>query len=241
MCVKLITMVNILCIETATNICSVAIFCGQEMLAYAESDLENAHSKVLTVFIKKLLTDNSLLPNDIGYIAVSCGPGSYTGLRIGVSVAKGFCYGLNKPLIMIPSTEIIAQACISNININEGELICPMIDARRMEVYHNIYDKHLNEVGELEPHIITESSYAEMLESSVIHFCGNGAFKILDVINHNNARIHTDIFISAKYMYPLASKRIASKQFADLAYDEPIYLKEFMAKQPKPYFSKGKK
>jgi len=216
----------------------VAIFRDQEMLAYAESDLENAHSKVLTVFIKKLLTDSNLLPDNISHVAVSSGPGSYTGLRIGVSVAKGFCYGSNKPLIMIPSTEIIAQACISNIDVKVGELICPMIDARRMEVYHNIYDKNLNEVGELEPHIITEASYSEMLESNVMHFCGNGAFKLLDVINHNNARIHTDIFISAKYMYPLTSKRIASNQFANLAYDEPIYLKEFMAKKPKPYFNR---
>jgi len=215
----------------------VAIFCNQEMLANAESDLENAHSKVLTVFIKNLLAENNLLPDNISHVAVSSGPGSYTGLRIGVSVAKGFCYGLNKPLIMIPTTEIIAQACISKIDVKEGELICPMIDARRMEVYHNIYDKYLNEIGELEPHIITESSYADTLESNVMHFCGNGAFKLLDVINHNNARIYTDIFISAKYMYPLASKRIALKQFADLAYDEPIYLKEFMAKRPKPYFS----
>ncbi len=234
--IKKIVMTNILCIDTATNVCSVAIFSDQKMTGYSESDSENAHSKILTVFIREMLENTGLKPNDISHVAVSAGPGSYTGLRIGVSVAKGFCYGLNIPLVMIPSTEIIAQACISGTVVNEGDLICPVIDARRMEVYQTFYDKFLNQVKEIEPYIITETSYSKDLDNGTIHFCGNGVPKIMNIIKHDNAKYHTNIFISAKHMYQPAAKRINMRQYANLAYDEPIYLKEFIAKQSKPYF-----
>ncbi|MDD2563660.1 MAG: tRNA (adenosine(37)-N6)-threonylcarbamoyltransferase complex dimerization subunit type 1 TsaB [Salinivirgaceae bacterium] len=229
-------MEYILCIETATTVCSVALFGDKKLITLLETEQENAHSKTLTVFMETILKENNLKPKEINYIAVSNGPGSYTGLRIGVSAAKGFCFGTMAPLILIPTTEIIAQSCIEQVAIKENDAICPMIDARRMEVYHAIYNSKNELQNHIEPHIITEDSYADLLAENTIHFCGNGAFKLKNKITHPNAKIHTDIQLTAKFMVIPALKRIKIKEFANLAYDEPLYLKEFQAKQSKPYF-----
>ena len=229
-------MKYILCIETATTTCSVALFNDNKQAALIETNQENAHSTTLTVFIEKIIAENNVDTKKIEYVAVSNGPGSYTGLRIGVSAAKGFCYGASIPMISIPTTEIIAQHCIEQIKIHENDLICSMIDARRMEVYHGIYNSNIQLQNKIEPHIVTENSYIELLEKGTIHFCGNGAFKIENTISHPNIQLHKNIQLSAKYMIQPALRRIESKDFADLAYDQPIYLKEFQAKESKTFF-----
>jgi tRNA threonylcarbamoyladenosine biosynthesis protein TsaB len=229
-------MDTILCIETATNVCSVALFRKDKITAYIESEIENAHSKTLTVFIKKILEEEGIAPGNIDAVAVSSGPGSYTGLRIGVSVAKGFCYGLSTPLLMIPTTEILAQGCLSEVPVKESDLIVSMIDARRMEVYHATYSTSLELLAPIEPHIIDENSYKELLAKNFVHFCGNGAFKLLQFPKNDNVLINTEIKLSARYMLLPAQKRIHSGCFANLAYDEPLYLKEFEAKLSKPFF-----
>ncbi len=229
-------MNTLLCIETATQTCSVALFRNKSLVLFIESDVENAHSKTLTVFIEQVLRTAGITPKEVDAVAVSSGPGSYTGLRIGVSAAKGFCYGLSKPLIMIPTTEIIAQACLQCKTVKDGEWIVAMIDARRMEVYHACYNTQLQLQGKIEPHIIEEQSYKELLDKNIIHVCGNGTHKLLKFALHPNAQVHTDVELSAKYMLQPALDRVKKNQFADLVYDDPLYLKEFEAKIAKPYF-----
>lgn len=233
-------MNNILCIETATSICSVALFCEGILATKKEDTTGNAHSKLLTVFINEILLECKIKPSEINYVAVSSGPGSYTGLRIGVSAAKGLCYGLSIPLIMVPTTESLAAGCLSQQTIADNALICGVIDARRMEVYQGFYDNRLNLTGEIEPHIITENSYLELLQEKIIHFCGNGAFKLQHLANNKNAHILNNINMSAEFLLQPVLNRIEKGLFSNLAYDEPLYLKEFEAKKSKPYFDNKK-
>lgn len=230
-------MSNILCIETATVICSVALFKEQELYTILESEIENTHSQSLTLFVSDILKKGNIQPDKLDYIAVSSGPGSYTGLRIGVSVAKGLCYGANKPLVMVPTTEIIAEGCLDKHKVGDDDYICAMIDARRMEVYQALYDNKLNLLNDITPHIITKESYETELNKHRIYFCGNGAFKLTGVIDHKNATVDSEVKLSAKHMLQPALKRIKTNNFADLAYDVPLYLKEFMVKPSKPYFA----
>ena len=224
-------MKHLLCIETATTICSVALFKDNNLIGLEECQSENAHSRLLTVYIKSMISENSLKSEDINYIAVSSGPGSYTGLRIGVSVAKGLCFGLSIPLIMIPTTESLANGCIKTNSIDSNSLICAMIDARRMEVYHGFYDCNLNLIGNIESHIITENSYLELLAQKEVYFCGNGTVKLQHLNKISNAHIINNLSLSAKFLLEPATTRINNKIFANLAYDEPLYLKEFLAKE----------
>jgi len=224
---------TLLCIETATTTCSVALFKDDVLIGKEENYLENIHSKLLTVYIKKIFSENNLKSGDINYVAVSSGPGSYTGLRIGVSVAKGLCYGLSIPLIMIPTTESLANGCKKNSPVAKNDLICGMIDARRMEVYQGFYNSDLNLIGEIEPHIITENSYLQILEEKTVWFCGNGTLKLQHIANSKNACILKDMPISAEFLLEPAKFKIKNQIFADVAYDEPLYLKEFVAKEAK--------
>ncbi len=224
----------ILHIETSTSVCSVAVSeDGQNI--FTKEDLQGpSHAVQLGVFVDEALSfvDSHAMPLDA--VAVSCGPGSYTGLRIGVSMAKGICYGRNLKLIGIPTLKIqCVPVLLYHDELPENALLCPMIDARRMEVYAAIYDRALRPVRDINADIVDEHSYAEYLEQGPVYFFGDGAAKCKEKITHSNAHFIDDIRPLAKMMFPLAEKAIAEEDFKDVAYFEPFYLKEFVAGKPK--------
>lgn len=223
----------ILHIETSTQVCSVALSEDGQCI-FSKTDFEGpSHAVTLGVYVDEALSfaDSHAIPLDA--VAVSCGPGSYTGLRIGVSMAKGICYGRNLPLIGIPTPEVMCVPLLLDEDLSEDALLCPMIDARRMEVYAALYDRALHPVREIEAVIIDESSYEEYLNRGPVYFFGNGAAKCKEKILHPNARFVEDIHPLAKWMFPLAEKAFARGDFKDVAYFEPFYLKEFVASKPK--------
>lgn len=191
------------------------------------------HAVSLGAFVDEALsfTDNHAIP--LGAVAVSCGPGSYTGLRIGVSMAKGICYGRNVPLLAVPTLEVMSVPVLLNHEIEDDALLCPMIDARRMEVYSAIYDRALNERRETRADIVDAGTYREYLDHHPVYFFGNGAAKCMETINHPNARLIDGIDPLAKYMFPIAERKWVSEEFEDVAYFVPYYLKDFVAKTPK--------
>lgn len=223
----------ILHIETSTQVCSVALSEDGQCI-FSKTDFEGpSHAVTLGVYVDEALSfaDSHAIPLDA--VAVSCGPGSYTGLRIGVSMAKGICYGRNLPLIGIPTPEVMCVPLLLDEELPEDALLCPMIDARRMEVYAALYDRALRPVREIEAVIIDESSYEDYLNRGPVYFFGNGAAKCKEKILHPNARFVEDIHPLAKWMFPLAEKAFARGDFKDVAYFEPFYLKEFVASKPK--------
>lgn len=223
----------ILHIETSTQVCSVALSEDGQCI-FSKTDFEGpSHAVTLGVYVDEALSfaDSHAIPLDA--VAVSCGPGSYTGLRIGVSMAKGICYGRNLPLIGIPTPEVMCVPLLLDEELPEDALLCPMIDARRMEVYAALYDRALHPVREIEAVIIDESSYEDYLNCGPVYFFGNGAAKCKEKILHPNARFVEDIHPLAKWMFPLAEKAFARGDFKDVAYFEPFYLKEFVASKPK--------
>lgn len=223
----------ILHIETSTQVCSVALSEDGQCI-FSKTDFEGpSHAVTLGVYVDEALSfaDSHAIPLDA--VAVSCGPGSYTGLRIGVSMAKGICYGRNLPLIGIPTLEVMCVPLLLDEELPEDALLCPMIDARRMEVYAALYDRALHPVREIEAVIIDESSYEDYLNRGPVYFFGNGAAKCKEKILHPNARFVEDIHPLAKWMFPLAEKAFARGDFKDVAYFEPFYLKEFVASKPK--------
>ena len=214
----------ILNLETATKVCSVTLALDGQEIANTEIKTENfSHSENLNNFIIKTLDQTKYELKDLEAIAVSQGPGSYTGLRIGTSTAKGLCYGLDIPLISISSLKALA-----NLFMEKADgLICPMFDARRMEVYAAIYDSELNSILETEAKVIDETSFHDILSNSKISFLGPGAEKCRDIINHQNAIFELDIEVSASGMNRLSEEKLNQKDFEDLAYFEPFYLKDF--------------
>lgn len=223
----------ILHIETSTEVCSVSASQDGASIFSKEDFNGPSHAVVLGVFVDEALSfiDNHAIPLDA--VAVSCGPGSYTGLRIGVSMAKGICYGRNVPLIAIPTPEVMTVPVLLFQDLPEDALLCPMIDARRMEVYAAIYDRSLKVKREIGADIIDENSYAEFLAEYPVYFFGNGAAKCREKITHPNAHFIENIHPLAKWMFPLAERAMAEKDFKDVAYFEPFYLKEFVASTPK--------
>ena len=187
----------------------------------------------LGVFVDEALsfTDNHAIP--LGAVAVSQGPGSYTGLRIGVSMAKGICYGRDVPLLAVPTLEVMAVPVLLNHEIEEDALLCPMIDARRMEVYSAIYDRALKSLRETRADVVDGDTYLEFLDNHPVYFFGNGAAKCMETINHPNAHLIEGIEPLAKYMFPLAERKWVQKEYEDVAYFVPFYLKDFVAKMPK--------
>lgn len=221
----------ILCIETSTDVCSVALVEKGEVVAHNEKIGTNAHASTLTPLIEEMVGKSGRSMKEIEAVAVSSGPGSYTGLRIGVSTAKGICYALNKPLISVNSLHVVAEG-IFNAD-KDAKLAAPMIDARRMEVYTEV----INRDGEIslpvEAKIIDEHSFEEELQKNEIYFGGNGADKCSTVINNKNAKFVAGIMPLAENMCRLAQYKYESKQFESVAYFEPFYLKEFVATTPK--------
>lgn len=223
----------ILNIETATEVCSVTVTRGKEVLFQREETKGPSHAVLLGVFVDeaiKELRNQGIKPDAV---AVSCGPGSYTGLRIGVSEAKGLCYGLEIPLIAVPTLKIMAYHVIKNNLADKSNLLCPMIDARRMEVYDTLYDHNLNEIRAASADIIDESSFSDYLSNGKVVFFGNGSDKCKEILGNPNAIFLEDIYPRSIDMVDLSEKLYDEKQFVDVAYFEPFYLKEFVATTPK--------
>lgn len=227
-------MPRILHIETATEVCSVALSHSNAKCASVEEDTTGfAHAEKLTVLIDLLMKKNNTGLNQLDAVAVSYGPGSYTGLRIGMSAAKGLCYALNIPLITISSLKAMAAGVVhlrdvENLFLQPDVLLCPMIDARRMEVYAAFYNKDLNEVRPPSADIVDSSSYSDYLKKNKILFFGNGAAKCKPVLSPKaNTYFFDEFKLSAQNMIALAHLAFKEKQFANLAYSEPFYLKEF--------------
>ncbi len=224
----------ILHIESSTNVCSVAL--SQDgVCLFEKSNTEGlSHATTLAPFVEEALSfaDSHAIPVDA--VAVSQGPGSYTGLRIGVSTAKGVCYGRNIPLLSISTLELLAvPILLYHEEIPDEALLCPMIDARRMEVYSAVYDRALRPMRNIAADIVDENTYRDLLEQGPIYFFGNGAAKCKEVLQHPNAHILNDIVPEARYMFPLAERKLAKNQTENTAYFEPFYLKEFVATQSK--------
>lgn len=227
-------MKPILCIESGTNTCSVALGLGQELLSIRENhEPNNNHAKNLTLFTQQILKEQGLKASDLAAVAVSKGPGSYTGLRIGVSAAKGICYGANIPLIAIGSLNAMAYGALLWLNDSmpnlQPNIICPMIDARRMEVYTQQFNPNGKSITEVEAKILDEQSFSLVLKSNKVLFLGNGSPKAKDLLKSENAYFVDDFLPSARYMIPLATARLNQNEFEDVAYFEPLYLKDFIA------------
>jgi len=221
-------MTCILLIESSTQICSVAVSCNKKIVWSMHNSEVNSHSSVVGVFINEAVVFVKENNYQIKAVAVSAGPGSYTGLRIGISIAKGLCYGWNIPLIAIPTLKIIAARLIPS-----SSYLCPMIDARRMEVYAALYDGHLKELDAAKPVIVDEGFYSDILAKKEIIFFGNGSDKCKRIINSPNAIFVDNIHPLADNMNDEALRAFEEKIFANLAYFEPFYLKDFQATIPK--------
>lgn len=224
----------VLNIETSTNVCSVAVSQDGACIFEKEDHSGPNHAERLGSFVDEALsfTDNHGIPFDA--VAVSCGPGSYTGLRIGVSMAKGICYGRGLKLLGVPTLEILCVPVLLHEMVKEEDaLLCPMLDARRMEVYAQLFDRSLKEVRPIHADVVDADTYKEWLDKGPGYFFGDGAKKCRDVINHPNAHFIDDIEPLAKNMMPLAEKRMAEGKFEDVAYFVPFYLKNFVAKLPR--------
>ncbi|MEQ8242320.1 tRNA (adenosine(37)-N6)-threonylcarbamoyltransferase complex dimerization subunit type 1 TsaB [Fulvivirga sp.] len=222
----------ILSIETSTPVCSLAIHDNGQLLAKELIQKEQSHSSTLNPAIDHLLSICDLSLASINAIAISKGPGSYTGLRIGTSTVKGLCYALNIPLIAINTLEAMAHN-VARFNVN-GAMLCPMLDARRMEVYAMLLDADFNIVEETKPVILDLESYDQYLNQGGILFFGNGAGKVKKVTDNPNAKVLEGVIPDAQYIGELAYEKFEKKEFEDVAYFEPFYLKEFMATKPKP-------
>lgn len=220
-------MCTILSIETATPACSCALSHDGELLLSREDFRGQSHATLLGVFVDEIMKYVRKEGITLDAIAVSSGPGSYTGLRIGVSEAKGLSYGLDIPLIAIP-TPLVMAAMVAN-RAGEDDLLCPMIDARRMEVYATFFNRTLETIRPTAADIVDGESYADLLAGHSVHFFGNGADKCREVITHPNALFVEDIHPLATGMVPLAEQAFNEKRFVDSAYFEPHYLKEFVA------------
>lgn len=231
-------MAKILQIETATSICSVAVSVNGETISFKEEQGQNLHAANLTLFIDEAVKAGGLSYQELDAIAVSKGPGSYTGLRIGVSTAKGLCYALDKPLIAIETLEMMAAGYLSKHPDYSG-LICPMIDARRMEVYTTVFDPLLNMLLPTEAKIIDETSFNNFLSNQIITFLGDGAAKCAEVLTHQNAKFDAANFNSATYMSKLANEAFNKSKFEDVAYFEPFYLKDFVVTPSKKQQAQG--
>lgn len=224
----------ILNIETSTNVCSVAL--SQDgVCLYEDVNMEGpSHAQVLAGYVKNAVSfaDSHAIPIDA--IAISKGPGSYTGLRIGVSEAKGVAYGRDAKLLSVPTLKLLTvPILLGHEELPEDALLCPMIDARRMEVYCALYDRALNEVVQTQALVIGSDSFKDYLDKQPIYFMGNGADKCVETIQHPNAHFIKNIVPRAKNMIPLAEMAMAKEQFEDVAYFEPFYLKEFVATKSK--------
>lgn len=223
----------ILHIETSTNVCSIALSEDTSNI-FSKSNADGMnHAALLSVFITEALDLLNRMNKKLDAVAVSSGPGSYTGLRIGVSTAKGLCYGLGIPLIGVSTLEVLTAQALILVQEKEHALFCPMIDARRMEVYDAFYNGQGIIQRKISADIIISDSYAEILANQPVYFFGNGADKCKTTLVHPNARFIDNLFPLAENMIPFAERAFVENQFVDTAYFEPFYLKEFQTTAPK--------
>ncbi len=223
-------------IETSENICSVALSQGQKLLSYRQSEGERSHASQLTMLIQEVLDSCNKNVNLLQAVSVSKGPGSYTGLRIGVSVAKGLCYGLNIPLIAVNTLEALCYGAsqrefLNKLKLDPGitTLLCPMLDARRMEVYRAFFNTNFEYEIETAAEIIEKYTYRDILDKNQVIFFGSGSGKIQDLVAHPNAFFIPEVFPKARYLVPFAYKAFVDSKFENTAYFEPYYLKDFVA------------
>lgn len=231
-------MALILNVETATEICSVALSDEKGLIDFRENTEGKSHASLLTMFVDDILQSNHIQPGRLDALAVSSGPGSYTGLRIGVSAVKGLCYGTGKPLLSISTLQCLAHGFLNRLAPGQQEefndaLLCPMIDARRLEVYTAMFDMKGNSLSEITAEIIDESSFSQTLGQRKVLFFGNGSDKCKTVIKSDNALFFSGFYPSAKDMSQLSQQEYLARNFKDVAYFEPHYLKEFVATTPK--------
>lgn len=230
-------MARLLHLETATEVCSVCLTQDGKVIAIRETSEDKSHATRLAIFVQDCLQEAGFTTDDLDAVVVSKGPGSYTGLRIGVSLAKGICYGAGKPLIGISTLKAMADLAMQQYREDfpeeESILLCPMIDARRMEVYSAIYTPDLEEIRAIEAVVVDESSFLPFLENNKILFFGNGAAKCTAVLNHPNAWFVPGFEISSLGLIRQAELAFSQGIFEDSAYFEPFYLKDFIATIPK--------
>lgn len=226
-------MACILHIETSTEVCSVAVSQDGACIYSKDERKGPSHASLLAPFVDEALSFANSYAIPVDAVAVSCGPGSYTGLRIGVSTAKGLCYGRNLKLISVPTLQLLCVPLLLQEELPEEALLCPMIDARRMEVYSCLFDRALNEIKPCAATIVDAATYQDVLAERPVYFFGNGSDKCAEVIRHPNAHFIKGVVPLAKNMFPLAEKAFLNRRFEDVAYFEPFYLKEFVATQAK--------
>lgn len=228
----------LLCMDTSTDVCSAAVCCDGETLFDREDHAGPNHAERLGSFVDEALSyvDGHRLALDA--VAVCGGPGSYTGLRIGVSMAKGICYGRGLRLVAVPTPELLCVAALDSAEIATADdkdtaLLCPMLDARRMEVYAALYDMSMTCVREIRADIVDGDTYRAFLDRRRVFFFGDGAAKCMEAIGHPNARLVNNILPLARNIMPLAERRLADGRTEDVAYYEPFYLKDFVAGKPR--------
>jgi tRNA threonylcarbamoyladenosine biosynthesis protein TsaB len=226
----------ILCLETATSLCSVALCDRNRVVALRESSEDRSHASLLTVFIDEIFKQTGIKADELDAVAVSKGPGSYTGLRIGVSVAKGITYAASVPLISVDTTLSMFHGFIAmaegKYTISHTDLFCPALDARRMEIYYSIFDSSGNIVRNVRAEIIDNDSLNDVPASSRIFVFGDGAAKCREVINRKNVVFDENFTISSAFMNTPAYVALDNRRFEDIAYFEPFYLKDFLTSKP---------
>ena len=231
----------ILCIETSTAVCSVALVENGKVIALRESLDGQNHAEKITIFIDEVMKEANMSYRDLDAVATSMGPGSYTGLRIGVSTAKGLCYAMEKPLIAVDTLAAMAYGFkdykttrLQDYKLESTDILCPMIDARRMEVYSAFFNEQLERISETNAIIIEENSFMEMKQNNHLYLFGDGADKLASLFeNDENITVVEKFHCSAAYMAELADKAFKNNDFVDTAYFEPFYLKNFVPGMPK--------
>jgi tRNA threonylcarbamoyladenosine biosynthesis protein TsaB len=226
----------ILCLETATDVCSVAICDRTGVIAIKESDAGRSHASLLTVFIQDILKEAGISAGDLEAVVVSKGPGSYTGLRIGISAGKGIAYAASVPMIGIDTTLSMYYGFLAGsaekYDITGTDLFCPALDARRMEIYYSVFDTTGNTVRSIRAEIMDKDSFNDIPESARILIFGSGALKCKDVITRKNILLDAGFRISAVFMQKPAYEAFDRHHFENIAYFEPFYLKDFLASKP---------
>lgn len=230
-------MALILNIESATEICSVCISDGSQILASADLTEKFRHSEKMTLLIEEILKKSKKSLKNIDAVALSSGPGSYTSLRVGASVAKGICYALDKPLISVSTMQALAWGTSQYFKSFSSIFYRPVLDARRMEVYTQLFDSEINSLDELKPEIVDGNSFSEELEKGLVVFVGSGAEKLKPILTHPNARF-LSLNCSAQFLVPTALTNFLNKKYEDFSSYEPLYLKPPNITTPKKVFGK---
>jgi tRNA threonylcarbamoyladenosine biosynthesis protein TsaB len=231
-------MALLLHIESTTHVCSVALSQSGQLVNQREDKEGRSHASLLSYFVGQIMEESAIAVKMLDGVSISMGPGSYTGLRIGVSTAKGLCYGADLPLIGIPTLRSLTQGFFMHMDkrgdeLMENSVFVPLLDARRMEVYSAVMDRNNQYLRGVQAEIIDENAFRYWLQNFTVYFFGNGTQKVKSILSHRNARFVEGIDLSASYLVPLAEEKCRSREFEDLAYFEPFYLKDFIATKPK--------